>query len=95
MLAAVKDASRRLRRWPAAILDRGSARRSNGPRPGRGNAAQPNKETSRRSRNHNFADVDGHNYCEPGMQHEAERGQTGDAPQHFPTVSLRFDVNRL
>ena len=27
VLAAVKDASRRLRRWPAAILDRGCARR--------------------------------------------------------------------
>jgi hypothetical protein len=67
VLAAVQDASRRLRRSPAAILDRGSARRGNHLRPGRGNAAQPNKETSLRNRNHNFADIDGHNFQKVSM----------------------------
>ena len=47
VLATVKDAARRLRRWPAAILDRGSARRLGEYRPGRRNGpVQPNKETS-------------------------------------------------
>src|SRR3954470_21506934 len=48
-LAALKTASRRLRRWPAASLDRRSARCRNPVRPGQGNAVQPNKETSFRS----------------------------------------------
>ena len=61
MLATVKDASRRFQRSPAAILDRGSARRGNSLRPRRGNAAQPNKETSLRSRHIHFADIDRHN----------------------------------
>jgi hypothetical protein len=46
VLAAVKHASRRLRRWPAAILDRACARRLAVIRPGRKNAAQPNRKTS-------------------------------------------------
>jgi hypothetical protein len=46
VLATVKDAARRLRRWPATILDRGSARRLGEHRPGRRNGlVQPNKET--------------------------------------------------
>jgi hypothetical protein len=46
VLATVKDATRRLRRWPAAILDHGSARRLGERRPGRRNGlVQPNKET--------------------------------------------------
>jgi hypothetical protein len=45
-LATVKDTARRLRRWPAAILDRGSARHLGERRPGRRNGlVQPNKET--------------------------------------------------
>jgi hypothetical protein len=47
--ATLKDATRRLRRWPAAILDRGSARRPGECRPGRRNdLVQPNKETGER-----------------------------------------------
>ena len=48
MLAPVKDAARRTSaRWPAAILDRGCARRRRDIRPGRRNGlCQPNKETS-------------------------------------------------
>ena len=46
MLAAVKHAARRLRRWPAAMLDRVCARRLGDLRPGRRNGScQPNKET--------------------------------------------------
>jgi hypothetical protein len=37
VLAAVKHASRRLRRWPAAMLDRSCARHLSGTRPGRRN----------------------------------------------------------
>jgi hypothetical protein len=44
-LACVKTASRRLRRWPAASLDPGCARRPGDLRPGRRNAARPNRET--------------------------------------------------
>jgi DNA replication protein DnaC len=46
VLAAVKHAVRRLRRWPAAMLDRDCARRLGNIRPGRRNGpCQPNKET--------------------------------------------------
>ena len=46
VLAAVKHAARRLRRWPSAMLDRGCARRLAQTRPGRRNGpAQPNRET--------------------------------------------------
>jgi hypothetical protein len=45
VLACVKTASRRLRRWPAASLDPGCARRPRDRRPGRRNAARPNRET--------------------------------------------------
>ena len=71
MLAAVKDAVRRLRRWPSAILDRRSARRRIVLRPGRGNAGQPNKETSFRMRQNAFADIDAHN-----LVRLASRGKT-------------------
>lgn len=60
VLAAVKDATRRLPRWPAAIPDRRRARRQEKFRPGRGNAVQPNKETSFRIRQDAFADIDAH-----------------------------------
>jgi hypothetical protein len=46
VLATVKHATRRLRRWPAAMLDRDCARRLCNLRPGRRNGPlQPNKET--------------------------------------------------
>ena len=45
VLARVKTASRRLRRWPSASLDPGCARRPRDLRPGRRNAARPNRET--------------------------------------------------
>jgi len=45
VLAAVNDAARR-KRWPAAIIDRGCARRLADVRPGRRNGScQPNWET--------------------------------------------------
>ena len=47
MLAAVKTASRRFKRWPSASLDRSCARRVVIRRPGRRNGAPPNRETSR------------------------------------------------
>ena len=47
VLAAVNTASRRLWRWPAASVDRHCARRPPELRPGRRNAVQPNRETSR------------------------------------------------
>src|ERR1700688_1557825 len=49
VLAAVKDAARRLRRWPAAILDSGCARR-HWPRAGRDEetALGSNKETDQK-----------------------------------------------
>jgi len=45
-LAAVKAATRRLRRWPAASLDRGCARRSAEPEVGTKKRSRSNKETS-------------------------------------------------
>ena len=42
-------AARRLRRWPAARIDPGCARRRDEPWPGRKNGAQPNRETPSRS----------------------------------------------
>ena len=44
----IKAAARRLRRWPAASLDAGSARRRGEGRPGRRNGARPNRETPAR-----------------------------------------------
>jgi hypothetical protein len=61
VLAAVKEAARRLRRWPSAIPDRRSARCRIVLRPGRGNAGQPNQDTSFRMRERHFAELDGHN----------------------------------
>ena len=44
----LKDTARRLRRWPAAILDPQPAAPSDQHiRPGRGNGLQPNQETDR------------------------------------------------
>ncbi len=48
VLACVKTAARRLRRWPAASLDPGCARRPGRTWPGRRNAARPNRETPSR-----------------------------------------------
>lgn len=45
VLAALKTAARRLRRWPAASLDRGSGRRLSEFRSGRRNGSRSNKET--------------------------------------------------
>ena len=61
MLTAVKDAARRLRRWPLAIRDRRSAWRPERLRPGQGNGAQPNKETSFHIPIMDFAELDAHN----------------------------------
>ncbi len=47
VLAAVNTTSRRVPRWPAASVDRHCARRLPELRPGRRNAVQPNRETSR------------------------------------------------
>jgi hypothetical protein len=52
VLAAVNTASRRLWRWPSASVDRHCARRFWEGRPGRRNAAQPNKETFRSQMRH-------------------------------------------
>ena len=49
MLAAVKDAARRLRRWPAAILDRGLRATPRCIRPGRENAAPAEQENADRA----------------------------------------------
>ena len=46
--ACLKPAARRLRRWPAARLDPGCARRRERTWPGRGNGARPNRETPSR-----------------------------------------------
>ena len=48
VLAPLNTAARRLRRWPAASVDRRCARRSLVLRPGRRNGSQPNQETSPR-----------------------------------------------
>src|ERR1700761_9695128 len=65
-LAAVKDAARRLRRWPAAILDRAHARHPCIIRPGRRNGPdQPNKETSPAKAKATFAQLDGRNSYTP------------------------------
>src|SRR5579863_8072707 len=48
VLACVKAALRRLRRWPSASLDPGSARRLGRRWPGRRNGARPNRETPTR-----------------------------------------------
>src|SRR5215469_5976964 len=48
VLACVKPAPRRLRRWPAARLDPGCARRPRWRWPGRRNSARPNRETPSR-----------------------------------------------
>jgi len=45
VLAAVNTATRRVPRWPAASVDRRSARRLYEIGPGRRNAAQPDRET--------------------------------------------------
>ena len=45
VLPALKTAARRLRRWPAASLDRGCARRRSEFRSGRRNGSRSNKET--------------------------------------------------
>jgi hypothetical protein len=45
VLAAVNDASRRLRRWPMVIIDRGCARRQLGFQVGAKHGPQSNKET--------------------------------------------------
>ncbi len=45
VLACVKPAARRLRRWPAARLDPGCAPRRGDVWPGRRNGARPNRET--------------------------------------------------
>ena len=49
VLAWVKTAARRLRRWPAASLDPGCARRPRGRRPGQRSDARPNQEKLPRS----------------------------------------------
>ena len=48
VLACIKPAARRLRRWPAARLDPGCARRPGRRWPGRRNGARPNRETPSR-----------------------------------------------
>jgi hypothetical protein len=49
VLAAVKHASRRLRRWPAAMLDRSCARHREGNQAGAEKRSnQPNRETLKR-----------------------------------------------
>jgi hypothetical protein len=50
VLAAVKTASRRLRRWPSVSLDRRCARRVSNPRPDRETALKPIRETGERFR---------------------------------------------
>ena len=61
VLATVKRAARRLRRWPAATLDRGYARRLDDVRPGRRNGPlQPNKETSLETWQIAVLQLDGH-----------------------------------
>jgi len=49
VLAWLKPAARRLRRWPPARLDPDCARRLGRKWPGRGNGARPNRETPSRS----------------------------------------------
>ena len=48
VLACIKAAARRLRRWPSASLDPGCARRLGKGWPGRRNGARPNRETPTR-----------------------------------------------
>jgi hypothetical protein len=62
VLATVKTAARRLRRWPSASPDRNCAQRRIAVRPGQGNASQPNKETSFRKPIKLFAELDARNY---------------------------------
>ena len=50
VLATVKAASRRLRRWPSASLDRRCARRVSNPRPDGETALKPIRETAERFR---------------------------------------------
>jgi len=61
-LATVKDAARRLRRWPAAILDRRCARSHEHMQAGtKKRRFQPNQETTRKQWPKVFAELDARN----------------------------------